>query len=53
MTRTNARRRAAIGRDLRRAGRRSADRQIRRGDYDAMSSGERMIRRTRQTGEGE
>jgi hypothetical protein len=51
MTRTNARRRAVTGRQIRRAGRRTADRQIRRGEFDAMASGERMVRRTRQTGD--
>ena len=51
MTRTKARRRAQFGRELRRAGRRAADRQLRRGQYDAMASGERMVRRTRDIGE--
>jgi hypothetical protein len=52
MGKTEQTRLAAAKRRTRITGRRQATRQIWRGDFDAMATGERMVRRTpRQSGE--
>lgn len=53
MTRTRARQRAHQTRQTRRHSRRTATRQLIRGRWDEMASGERMVRRTGRIDTGE